>query len=203
MTRLLLIRHGESIWNADPPLSDRGREQARAAAAAVGQIDAIVTSDLQRAAETGAIIARSLGVDHLATDAGLRERDAGALSGLTRTEIFERFPGLLADDPAGFVPGDDGEPRWPDDWEPDASLVARVTASLGAIVRLVPDGDVLVVTHGGVIYAVERDLGSEPRGRLANLQGVTVTATPTGLALGDRVSLVDPAGTTPVEADRI
>src|SRR5690606_13402263 len=108
MTRLLLIRHGESIWNADgrwqaqadPALTDRGREQARAAAASIGHVDAVVTSDLERAAETGAIIARLLGVDHVAQEPRLRERDAGSLSGLTRVDIFDRFPGLLHDDPA-------------------------------------------------------------------------------------------------------
>ncbi|WP_421121472.1 histidine phosphatase family protein [Aquihabitans daechungensis] len=71
MTRLLLVRHGESIWNADgrwqgqadPPLSDRGRDQAVAAAASIGTVDALVTSDLERAVDTGAIIGRILGID--------------------------------------------------------------------------------------------------------------------------------------------
>src|SRR5699024_8930730 len=124
MTDLLLIRHGESVWNADgrwqgqadPPLTELGRLQAREAATSIGHVDAVVTSDLERAAETGAIIARELGVDHLATEQALRERDAGPLSGLTRSEIHRRFPGLLHDDPAGFEPGADGEPRWPDGW---------------------------------------------------------------------------------------
>ena len=51
MTRILLVRHGESTWNADgrwqgqadPPLSDLGRSQAAEAAAKVGTVDAIVT----------------------------------------------------------------------------------------------------------------------------------------------------------------
>lgn len=211
MTAMLLVRHGESIWNADgrwqgqadPALTDRGREQAAAAAAALGHVDAIVTSDLVRAAETGAIIARVLGVDHLATEPRLRERDAGSLSGLTRPDIYVQFPGLLPDDPAGFVPDTDGEPRWPADWESDAALWARVEVALVAIARLVPDGDVVVVTHGGVMYAVERHLGSPGRGRLSNLDAVAVTSTATGLVLGDRVSLVDPAITLAIEADRI
>jgi probable phosphoglycerate mutase len=211
MTRLLLIRHGESEWNAagrwqgqaDPPLTDRGRQQALEASAAIGHVDAIVTSDLERAAETGAIIGRALGVDHLATDSGLRERDAGSLSGLTRAEIFVAFPHLLHDDPAGFEPGDDGEPRWPADWESDNHLWARVEVALTAIAQLVGDGDVLVVTHGGVMYAVERHLGGPGRGRLANLDGVEVLADERGFHLGERVHLVDPASTDAIEADRI
>ncbi len=211
MTRLLLIRHGESVWNADgrwqgqadPPLTDRGRQQAADAASSIGHVDAVVTSDLARAAETGAIIARLLGVDHLATDPGLRERDAGPLSGRTRAEIFVEHPGLLPDDPAGFAPGDDGEPRWPEGWELDDHLWARVEVSLRAIGQLVPDGDVLVVTHGGVMYAVEGRLGSPGRGRLANLDAVPVTVDGDRFVLGDRLALVDPATTTAIEADRI
>ncbi|HEX2578345.1 MAG TPA: histidine phosphatase family protein, partial [Aquihabitans sp.] len=157
MTRILLVRHGESVWNADgrwqgqadPPLTDRGRQQAVDACRAIGTIDAIVTSDLERATDTGAVMARVLGVDHVATEPRLRERDAGPLSGLTRPEIHATYPGLLADDPAGFRPGPDGHPRWPEGWEADADLWERVQVALLAIGRLVPDGDVLAVTHGG------------------------------------------------------
>jgi probable phosphoglycerate mutase len=212
MTRILLVRHGESTWNAagrwqgqaDPPLSERGREQALEAAARVGTIDAVVTSDLERAAHTGQIIARALGVDHLATEPGLRERDAGPLSGLTRAEIHQRFPGLLADDPAGFAPGPDGSPRWPEGWEHDADLWARLEVALTAIALAVPDGDVLAVTHGGVIYALERRLGAEGRPRLSNLDAVRLEVHPDGkMVVGERVSLVEPSHTIAIEADRI
>lgn len=211
MTRMLLVRHGESEWNAagrwqgqaDPPLSDKGRAQAVAAAGAIGSVDAVVTSDLERAAHTGAIIARNLGVDHVATEPGLRERDAGKLSGLTRADIFEQYPGLLPDDPTGFRPGPDGEPAWPDWWETDEDLWARVEVSLVAIGRLVPDGDVLVVTHGGVMYAVERRLGSPGRGRLGNLDAVEVRLVDGAFELGDRHSLIDPSTAVAMEADQI
>ena len=64
MTQLLVIRHGQSVWNADgrwqgqenPPLTDLGRNQARVAARAVGAIDAIYASPLDRAATTAAIL---------------------------------------------------------------------------------------------------------------------------------------------------
>lgn len=211
MTRILLVRHGESIWNADgrwqgqadPPLTERGRQQAADAAAAIGTVDAIVTSDLERAADTGAILARVLGVDHVATEPRLRERDAGSLSGLTRPEIHDRFPGLLPDDPAGFRPDDDGEPRWPDDWEADEPLWARVEIALVALGRMVPDGEVVVVTHGGVIYAVERRLGGGGRGRLANLDATWIEVTGDRFRLGDRLALIDPATTLAIEPDRI
>jgi len=211
MARLLLVRHGESIWNADgrwqgqadPPLSDRGREQAAAAAAAIGTVDAIVTSDLERAAHTGAIIARILGIEPVLEEPRLRERDAGSLSGLTRHEIHDAFPGLLQDDPAGFIPGDDGRPRWPADWESDSALWDRVEVALVALGRLVPDGDIVAVTHGGVMYAIERHLGAPDRGRLSNLGAVWLDVVDDRLSIGPRVELIDPSETAAIEADRI
>jgi glucosyl-3-phosphoglycerate phosphatase len=82
---LLVIRHGRSEWNAigrwqghaDPPLSELGRRQAILAAASIGAVDAIVSSDLLRAAETAAIIAQKLGVGPVVVDERLGERDAG------------------------------------------------------------------------------------------------------------------------------
>ena len=211
MTRLLLVRHGESIWNADgrwqgqadPPLSDRGQEQAAAAAAAIGTVDALVTSDLERAADTGAIIGRILGIDPVLVEPRLRERDAGSLSGLTRPEIHDAFPGLLPDDPAGFVPGPDGQPSWPAGWESDEDLWERVEVALLALGRLVPEGDVVAVTHGGVMYATERRLGAPDRGRLSNLGAVWLEVVDDQLTIGPRLDLIDPSTETAIEADRI
>jgi len=211
MARLLLVRHGESVWNADgrwqgqadPPLTERGRQQAVDASASLGTVDAIITSDLERAADTGAIIARMLGVGHVATEPRLRERGAGPLSGLTRQEIHRAFPHLLRDDPAGFDPDEHGQPRWPEGWEPDDELWDRVEVALLVIGRLVPDGDVVVVTHGGVIYAIERRLGGADRGRLANLDACWLDVADDRLALGERMSLVAPGDTRAIEADRI
>ena len=119
MTRVLLIRHGQSEWNADgrwqgqadPPLTDLGRHQALHAARNLGTVDAIVASDLQRASETALIIAEALGVGPVVLEPGLRERDAGEWSGLTRAEIERDWPGYLdspaADRHAAFA-GDPG-----------------------------------------------------------------------------------------------
>src|SRR5918998_1338855 len=164
-TRVLLVRHGQSEWNAvgrwqgqaDPPLSDTGRAQARSAARALGALDAIFASDLQRATETAAIIAGELGVGPVVLDPDLRERDAGEWSGLTRAEIEERYPGYLNATPSFAA----GAERRPPGWEPDESVLERALRALAAIGDAVDGGDVLAVTHGGLIYVVEGHLGHD------------------------------------------
>jgi probable phosphoglycerate mutase len=203
---VLLVRHGQSEWNAagrwqgqaDPMLSDLGREQARQAAAALGTVDAIVASDLQRASETALIISEQLGVGPVVLEPGLRERDAGEWSGLTRAEIEERYPGWItnfADRHAAFKPQSADGQRRPPGWEHDDVLLARALEALGRIHELVPDGDVLAVTHGGLIYTVEHHLGGEVH-RLANGEGRYVTIDGDRLTLGDRILLVDESKVT-------
>jgi broad specificity phosphatase PhoE len=170
--RLLLIRHGQSAWNAeqrwqgwaDPPLSELGRRQAAAAVAHVkgGDVDftAVSSSDLRRARESADILASGLGLASPAVDADLRERDIGAWAGCTTAEILERWPGQLE-------AWRDGRLRAPPGGESQDQLEARV---LRGVSRLAGDesggadaaSTLLVVTHGGVIRTVERHLGVEP-----------------------------------------
>jgi broad specificity phosphatase PhoE len=202
-SRLLLVRHGQSEWNAvgrwqgqaDPPLTDLGRAQARAAARAIGGVDAVFSSDLQRARETADVIAECLGVGPVIADPGLRERDAGQWSGLTRDEIHERYPGYLPEDRhMTFAPGREAELRRPPGWETDAEVLARVLAAIHRTHLVVGDGDALVVTHGGVIYVLEGMLG-EPFARLANGAGRWIDVESDVLTLGERVLLVNDDGT--------
>jgi probable phosphoglycerate mutase len=184
VTRLLLVRHGESEWNAvgrwqgwaDPPLSELGELQAASASRAVGAVDAIVASDLQRASRTAEIIAGELGVGPVVVDGALRERDAGSWTGLTRAEIEAEWPGFLAS----------GER--PDGYEADDALLARV---LPALLALEAAGEAaLVVTHGGVIGAVDRLL-HEPHRRTPNLGGRVVDLIDGRLKAGELLLLVD------------
>ena len=186
MTHLLLVRHGQSEWNADgrwqgqedPPLTDLGRAQARQAAKAVGAVDAVVCSPLERAAVTASIIADELGVGPVVTLDGLKERHAGTWQGLTRTEIEEEYPGYLADG------------RRPPGWEDDDEVEARTLGALDSIALTHPYGFVLAVAHAGVIFAVERALGA-PHERLANLGGRWLLHEDGGpWRLGDRVHLL-------------
>src|SRR5919202_2469674 len=91
--RLILVRHGESTWNAeerlqgqlDPPLSERGREQSRALAAIADGVpdDRVVCSDLTRARETAELI----GLRPARFDPRWREIDIGSWGGKTAAEI--------------------------------------------------------------------------------------------------------------------
>src|SRR6187551_2407785 len=111
MSRILLVRHGQSTWNADgrwqgqadPPLSELGIAQAEAAARVLDGVGTIWSSDLERAHHTASILAAALGLA-VVPDARLREREAGEWTGLTRAEIDEQYPGAIAERrrPPGF-----------------------------------------------------------------------------------------------------
>src|SRR5690606_3013114 len=102
---------------ADPPLSELGRRQARAAGATVGAVDAVVASPLERAHHTAVAISESVGVGPVLVLPDLMERHAGEWQGLTRAQIDEQYPGYLADR---------GEHRRrPPGWEDDDVLLER------------------------------------------------------------------------------
>src|SRR3954470_12262051 len=127
-TSLLLVRHGQSVWNADgrwqgqadPPLSALGEQQAVEAANRLDGIDAVWTSDLVRAARTADLLAHELGVD-VVVDARWRERHAGEWQGHTRAEIEWAWPGHL------------GDGRRPPGWESDAEVVGRALDACSTI----------------------------------------------------------------------
>ena len=119
VTELLLVRHGETSWNVDgrlqgqlmpgPALTARGRQQAMELAERLrGEpLDAIYTSDLQRALETAQAVAaarcqaasRSGGAvppPPVCIDVRLRERCLGVLQGLTHGEAAARHPEAYA-----------------------------------------------------------------------------------------------------------
>lgn len=190
MARILLVRHGQSEWNADgrwqgqadPPLSELGQEQAVAAVQALGMLDAIYASDLIRAHHTAELVAAPLGAD-VVVEPRLRERSAGEWEGRTRAEIDDGWPGFLESG------------RRPAGYEPDDSVLERVLAALD-VIAAAHDGDVLVVTHGGVVRVVERHLGGDAEGLIPNLGGLWLEHDGARLRLGDRVVLVDEAQAT-------
>ncbi|MFM7270781.1 MAG: histidine phosphatase family protein [Actinomycetes bacterium] len=183
MGSLLVVRHGQSTWNADgrwqgradPPLTPLGEAQAADAALHVGAIDEVWSSDLERARRTAEIVAAALGLG-ASVDPRLAERDAGAWEGLTRDEIEAGWPGWLA------------EHRRPEGFEPDEAVAARGIEVLTELAAR--PGRLLVVSHSGVIRAVERSLASTA-GQLANLGGVEFHLDDDGrLTVGERVLLL-------------
>jgi probable phosphoglycerate mutase len=101
ITNIVLIRHGETAWNAerrlqghiDIALNPEGLRQAEALAGALAgeAFDAIISSDLQRARQTADALAAARGLP-LRLDPGLRERCYGGFEGLLYAEIDQRYP---------------------------------------------------------------------------------------------------------------
>jgi alpha-ribazole phosphatase len=101
MTRVLLIRHGQSEGNAEgrfgghsaTPLSEKGRAQAEATAHALAseRVTAIYASDLLRAVQTAEPLARALGIE-INRSEDFRERSVGRMEGLTFQEAAEQYP---------------------------------------------------------------------------------------------------------------
>jgi broad specificity phosphatase PhoE len=154
-TTILLARHGESDWNrskrwqgfADRPLTDLGRQQAAELARRLEdtELDAVYSSDLQRARETAEIVARSKGLT-VETTPDLREVDVGSWSGLTRAEAEVRYPELYA----RWLQGGEG---W-EDGETYEELGERVIPAIQRIAKGHEGERVLVVAHGGTIRAI-------------------------------------------------
>ena len=181
MLRLLLLRHAQSTWNAegrwqghaDPPLSSEGKQTAKAAAPQYSHISRVVSSPLLRATETAEIIAESSGASHIATHRGLTERDLGEWTGLTRSEVEERWPGYLSGH------------KWPESAETTEAFRKRVLEAIHSIAGEYEE-DVLVVAHAGVIITLEQSLGVSWR-RIGNLCGRAIAYDNGKLRLGEEL----------------
>jgi probable phosphoglycerate mutase len=157
VVKLVLWRHGQTAFNAerrfqgqrDVPLNENGLRQAAEAARYVAALRpvAIFSSDLTRAADTAAALARLTGLS-VQLDKDLRERSGGSWEGLKDTEIIERFPEAWA-------------ARAPEDGETIAAVADRASAALErAADSLEPGSLAVVVGHGASLgLAVSRLLG--------------------------------------------
>lgn len=163
MTELILVRHGETAWNAerrlqghiDTPLSDEGERQARAMAAALAAIgvDRVVASDLKRAHDTARPVGELLGLP-VTTDARLRERCFGAFEGLLYDEIQHRFPQAWTQWQAREL-----DARFPQGDRVAETLTefrARVAAALEDLARAGQGKTIAVVSHGGFLDCAYR-----------------------------------------------
>jgi len=154
---LLLVRHGETRWNeegrllgwTDLPLSERGRETARACRERLAgeRFDGLWSSGLRRAVDT----ARLATGREAETTAALRELDFGELEGTSFAALPAPTRAALLDFEGFAAPGG----------ESVATLEARVTGFL----RGLPPGRHLLVTHAGVVRLLTRRAGL-PDGRI-------------------------------------
>lgn len=163
MTRVVVVRHGETDWNrngrmqgwAPTPLNDLGREQATAAGeylAAEYDVDRVVASDLERTRETALRLCEALPVDpageRVGYDRAWRERDLGVYQGLAYEDMYDRFPAFGLGEAAA-----EAAARVPEGGESLLDLRARVLDGWAALLAAAGDAEtVLVVTHGGPIH---------------------------------------------------
>lgn len=155
--RVYLIRHGQTAWNAemrfqghsDIALSEQGREQARALADRLKKVTfgGVYTSDLERAYETAAIIARPHNLK-VQQEPGFREINFGIWEGLTFKEIRAQHARSAAQwwrNPLQTrVPG--GESL--------GDVVKRSMEALFNICTRHENQNIIIVTHGGVVRSI-------------------------------------------------
>ena len=193
MTRLYLIRHGETAWNvdkrfqgqADVPLNEAGCEQAEVVAGALAEMafDRIYASDLGRAADTARAIARYHDIP-LTLDPRWRECGTGVWTGMTVDEVNERWPGVVE----AWWRYDACSDATPEGGESIGELVARVREVMLAMGEAHPDEHIAVATHGGTIRAaitVALDVAPAifPRMRVDNCSITVIDVHPTGFYL--------------------
>jgi broad specificity phosphatase PhoE len=176
-TELYILRHGETQWNLekrfqghqDSPLTENGRKQAVQLAEILSSLhfDLLVSSDLGRAIETAKILNEVLHISTFITDTLLRERDFGLLHGLTRPEAEITYPEI-----AKFIWTGSASQKAPDG-ESRTDVHHRAVAFLEKVKTSWNGKRILVVTHGGIVNAIVRDvlqipLDAERRFKLPN-----------------------------------
>lgn len=168
---LWVVRHGQTVFNlenrwqgwADSPLTAEGQRQAIEAAHRLIGVDFqhLVVSTLGRARQTLDLMIEELGLHSkfVETDARIKERDVGVLSGVLTKDMASLFPQemkMRLEDPLNWHP-ENGESSW--------AFIDRVRGFVDDWSnRIDLKGPVLVVTHGGVCAQVHaKMLGQDPK----------------------------------------
>jgi glucosyl-3-phosphoglycerate phosphatase len=160
MKRILLVRHGESEWNAirrlqgqaDINLSERGVQQATSLAPMIASFNPglVMTSDLKRAANTAAL----LGYPDAEREPLLREQNVGTWTGVEIAKLIEDAPSAYAGWRAGTFAPENGE------------IWSEFRTRVGKAIEKARSADaetVVMVCHGGVIRAaLDGALGLPP-----------------------------------------
>ncbi|MBL8446303.1 MAG: histidine phosphatase family protein [Zoogloeaceae bacterium] len=166
MTRICIVRHGETDWNVarrlqghlDVPLNPTGEQQAQTTAAQLASeaFAALYSSDLLRARQTAEALAVAV-QRPITPEPRLRERRYGAFEGLTYDEARARFP----NDYARFE-ARDLDFAFPDGGESLTAFAQRIESVLTALANRHVGESILLVTHGGVLDIVHRLATGKP-----------------------------------------
>lgn len=191
VTRILAVRHGETLWNRDTriqghtdiDLSDHGRWQAEQLAHALRDepIAAVYASDLSRAHDTAQSVARRHDRP-VQTHRGLRERAFGRFEGHTWAELEAHYP-------TEALAWRKRVPDFaPEGGESLLQLQARVVPTVEELAARHPGEQILVVAHGGVLDILYRaatrlDLQAPRSWELTNTAVNRLLWTPEGLSL--------------------
>jgi len=159
---MVLVRHGETEWNregriqgyhADSPLTASGHAQARLLAERLARehVDALHSSDAGRTRQTAAPIGAATGLK-VVYDAALRERNYGVFEGRTYQEVEREYPDAFQKfrtrDPYYVPPSGESAVQFRD----------RVIAALERIAAGIAGKCVAVITHGGVLGMMYRQV---------------------------------------------
>ena len=190
-TRILAIRHGETAWNVDTRiqgqldigLNDTGLWQAQRVGHALAEetLDAIYSSDLQRAMATAQAIAQATAVPRH-PELGLRERHFGHLQGQTWADIEQHWP----EDARLWRSRD---PHWaPQGGESLTVLRERIADTVDRLASRHLGQHIVLVAHGGVMDALYRlatgqDIQTPRTWHLGNAAINRLLWTPQGLSL--------------------
>ena len=164
MTKLFLVRHGETVDNAaqilqgqeQGELNEHGREQAREVRDKLKdeKIDVFVSSDLKRAVDTCRIIGEAHGNPQIVTTPLLRERDWGSFTGK-------------------FIP-DLKDKTWPDDIESLADMKTRASKFMEWLKAEYPNKVVLAVGHGIINKAIQSVYTGKPMNEIQKMKNADV-----------------------------
>jgi len=187
-TTFYLIRHGETDWNlhgrwqghTDIPLNEDGRAQARRLATRLRaerlRLDAIYSSDLQRAWETAGAVGAALDLAPLPLPA-LREINVGGWSGLSSAEVRAQDGEMYARYQSGEDVARGGGERFLD-------LYTRVVAAVEQLADQQPGRTLALVTHGGPVRALLMHAARDKAG--LDVRHVHIGNTSITLLIGDR-----------------
>ena len=163
MTTLYLVRHGETVDNANQimqgqtqgQLNDNGIKQAQQFSDEWKDkpIDVIIASDLKRSIDTARIIAEPHNLDVITTPL-LRERDWGGFTGR-------------------FIPDLKGE-VWPDDIETLENLLSRAGEFIAYVKQTFPGKKVLAVGHGIINKAIQSVYYQKPMNEIQRMSNAEV-----------------------------